>query len=235
MGHRGQPCRRGQIDFETRRFNSVQANGNGSAATLEGALLNLEGVTACKVLENATGSTATLYGVSVNAHSVAICIAGTADSSAIAKTIYERKSAGCGTTSDGGGTPATVSYTEPKSGQTYTFYIIEPTNTDVKVNVTVDYYDDINADLTSIVQNAIIADFYGENADSGNRRVTLGEKLFASRFSTAVLVTAGCPTLKSITVALGSGAAADNITIPANVLPVISAADITVTVANVPQ
>ena len=222
-----------QIDFETRRFASVQANGNGSAATLEGALLNLEGVTACKVLENSTSENVQLYGVTIPPHSIAICIAGTAEPSAIAKTIYERKSAGCPTIGYGG-TPTSVSYTEPVSGNTYTFYVIEPTNTDIKVNVTVDYYDDIPADLSSRVRQAVTSDFYGENKDSGNRRVTFGEKLFASRFSTAVIVTAGCPTLKSITVALGSGAAADNISIPAYVLPVISDNDITLTVTNVP-
>ena len=61
-------------------------------------------------------------------------------------------------------------------------------------------------------------------------RVGLAQTLYASRFSVAVIKTAGVSDLVGINVALGTGTAGASITIPGDVEPTISAADITVTI-----
>ena len=215
-----------QSDFEKRRFNSVAANAQGSAMALQGALDNLEGVVDCLVLENTSSSSQTLGGVSVDGHSVAICIYPNV--AGIAETIYQKKSAGCGTT----GTTQVV-YTDSDTGAVYTYNIIVPTTLDVKVVVNVDYSLALPATYISDIKEAIIADFNGQNTDSGNSRIGMGQTVYASRFTTAVLLTAGIRSLRSITIALGTGAAGDSITIPANIQPVMSEADITVNAITV--
>lgn len=211
-----------QSDFEKRRFNSVAANAQGSALALQGALDALDGVVDCLVMENATSASTTVSGVTIPAHSVAISIYGGTDSD-IAETIYQKKSAGCGTT---GGTQ--VTYTDQETQATHTFNIIRPTTQDVSVVVNVDYSLALSATYIQDIKDAILADFNGENTDSGNTRIGMGQTVYASRFTTAVLITAGVRSLKSITIALNGGAASDSILIPGNVQPVMSESDITV-------
>ena len=220
-----------QRDFEMRRFLSVAKNAQGSAMALQGAISEITGVVDCVVLENCETTQQTLNGVAVPPHSVAICIYGSFDSAAIAAAIYQKKSAGCGTQIVGGSyvTEGTVvSYTDTQSQHTYNFEILRPAEQHVTITVTGDVYSGIPSDLVNIVRNAIIADFNGQNTDSKNTRVGMSQTVYASRFGTAVIVTAGIPTLKGITIALGGGAAGDSINIPADVEPVISPSDITV-------
>ena len=220
--------RESQADFENRRFASVAKNSHGSVFSLQGALADLDGVVDCTVLENPTSSIVTKHGVSIPSHSVAICIYG-GDDDAIAETIYMKKDAGCGTT---GGT--TVSYTAADYGNAvYSYRIVRPTPTDVKVAVEINRTDSTSATVEQDIKDAIIADFNGQDTNSGNTRVGLAQTLYASRFAVAVIKTAGVSDLVGITVALGTGTAGASITIPGNVEPTISTADITVTINEI--
>lgn len=220
--------RESQADFENRRFASVAKNSHGSVFSLQGALADLDGVVDCTVLENPTSSIVTKHGVSIPSHSVAICIYG-GDDDAIAETIYMKKDAGCGTT---GGT--TVSYTAADYGNAvYSYSIVRPTPTDVKVAVEINRTDSTSATVEQDIKDAIIADFNGQDTNSGNTRVGLAQTLYASRFAVAVIKTAGVSDLVGITVALGTGTAGASITIPGNVEPTISTADITVTINEI--
>ena len=217
--------RESQADFENRRYASVAKNSHGSVFSLQGALADLDGVVDCQVLENPTSSTVTKHGVSIPSHSVAICIYG-GDDSAIAETIYNKKDAGCGTT---GGT--TVTYVATDYGNaTYNYEIVRPTPTDVHIAVEINRTDSTSATVEQDIKAAIIADFNGQDANSGNTRVGLAQTLYASRFSVPVIKSAGVSDLVGITVALGTGTPGASITIPGDVEPTISAADITVTI-----
>jgi uncharacterized phage protein gp47/JayE len=217
--------RESQADFENRRFASVAKNSHGSVFSLQGALADLDGVVDCQVLENPTSSTVTKHGVSIPSHSVAICIYG-GDDDAIAETIYMKKDAGCGTT---GGTTVTHIATD-YGNATYNYSIVRPTPTDVHVTVEINRTDATSATVEQDIKDAIIADFNGQDANSGNVRVGLAQTLYASRFAVAVIKTAGVSDLVGITVALGTGTAGASITIPGDVEPTISASDITVTI-----
>lgn len=215
-----------QADFERRRFESVAANAHGSALALEGALESITGVTDCLVLENDTNANVTKGGVTIPAHSVCISIYG-GDETAIAKTIYEKKSGGCGTSGN-----TAVSYTEPNNSIVYSYQILRPAPQDVRIIVTVDYVNTLDTDYQGKIKAAILADFNGANTDSGNNRVSMGQTVYASRFSTAVLITAGVRTLRGISISLNGGASGDSIEIPANIVPVLSADDITIQIAE---
>ena len=217
--------RESQADFENRRYASVAKNSHGSVFSLQGALADLDGVVDCQVLENPTSSTVTKHGVSIPSHSVAICIYG-GDDSAIAETIYNKKDAGCGTA---GGT--TVTYVATDYGNaTYNYEIVRPTPTDVHIAVEINRTDSTSATVEQDIKDAIIADFNGQDANSGNTRVGLAQTLYASRFSVPVIKSAGVSDLVGITVALGTGIPGASITIPGDVEPTISEADITVTI-----
>ena len=219
--------RESQADFENRRYASVAKNSHGSVFSLQGALADLDGVVDCTVLENPTSSTVTKHGVSIPSHSVAICIYG-GDNDAIAEVIYNKKDAGCGTT---GGTAVTYVATD-YGNATYSYEIVRPTPTDVHVAVEINRTDSTSATVEQDIKDAIIADFNGQDANSGNIRVGLAQTLYASRFAVSVIKTAGVSDLVGITVALGTGTPGASITIPGDVEPTISASDITVTINN---
>jgi uncharacterized phage protein gp47/JayE len=220
--------RESQADFENRRFASVAKNSHGSVFSLQGALADLDGVVDCTVLENPTSATVTKHGVSIPSHSVAICIYGGADAD-IAEVIYNKKDAGCGTT---GGT--TVTYIATDYGNaTYSYEIVRPTPTDVHIAVEINKTESTSATVEQDIRDAIVADFNGQDANSGNVRVGLAQTVYASRFSVTVIKTAGVQDLVGITIGLGSGAMGASIEIPGDVEPTISSADITVVVNEI--
>lgn len=220
--------RESQADFENRRFASVAKNSHGSVFSLQGALADLDGVVDCQILENPTSSTVTKHGVSIPSHSVAICIYG-GDNDAIAEVIYNKKDAGCGTT---GGT--TVTYVATDYGNaTYNYSIVRPTPTDVHIEVEINKTEQTSVTVEQDIIDAILADFNGQDANSGNVRVGLAQTVYASRFSVSVIKTAGVQDLVGITIGLGSGAMGASIEIPGDVEPTISSADITVVVNEI--
>jgi uncharacterized phage protein gp47/JayE len=217
--------RESQVDFENRRYASVAKNSHGSVFSLQGALADLDGVVDCQVLENPTSSTVTKHGVSIPSHSVAICIYGGADD-AIAETIYNKKDAGCGTTGS-----ATVTHVAEDYGNaTYSYEIVRPTPTDVHIAVEINRTEATSATVEQDIKDAIIADFNGQDSNSGNTRIGLAQTVYASRFSVPVIKTAGVQNLVGITIGLGSGSMGASIEIPGDVEPTISSADITVVV-----
>lgn len=214
-----------QVDFETRRYDSVAKNAHGSAASLQGALFDVTGVVDCRVLENDGNLQITKNGVDIDGHSVAICIYGGSDED-IAKTIYLKKSGGCGTTGN-----TAISYTATDfNNAVYDYMIVRPTETNVKITVTINDSATLPSDVEELVQKAVVSDFLGENTVTGNARVGLAQTVYASRFSVAVIKSAGITTLESISIALGDGAAGLSIDIPGDVEPVIAANDVTVVI-----
>lgn len=210
-----------QTEFETRRYNSVATNAHGSVSAIQGAIAGVDGVLDCKVLENSTDTAMTILGVSVSPHSICACVFG-GDGTDIAEAIYRKKDAGCGTTGS-----TVVSYTDPDfNNAVYTYNILRPVVTDVKMAVTIKNTGSTPASIADDIKAALVADFYGQME---NARVGLGQTLYASRFY-PVVIGAGVSDFVSLTVALGTGAFGSYIDINANREPQLVESNITVTI-----
>lgn len=213
-----------QQAFEARRYASVAANARGSVDAIYGALSQLDGVIDLAVLENTGAAPQTIQGVEVPGHSIWVTIVGGADSD-IAQTIYQKKDAGCGT---GGNTQVSYTDTTVPGNPSYTYNINRPDSLEVGFQVTIQKTDDTPENIAQLVQDAILAEFNGENS---NLRVGTAQTVYASRFFCGV-ISAGVQNLVGIQIAApaSGGAWADSITITANQEPVLSAADIQVIV-----
>ena len=212
-----------RAEFEYRRHASVANNAHGSVSALYGTLANLAGVLDVQVLENRSDAAETQWGISIPGHSVAICIYG-GSNSAIAEAIYNKLGNGCGTT---GGT--TLTYTAD-NGAVYTYKIVRPSTQNFKIQATIRRTASTPGTIVVDLQNALVNDFYGLDENSGNTRVGLAQTVYASRFSVAAIKTAGVVDLVNIEVALGGGAFASYVDIPANVEPVLTATNVTVVI-----
>ena len=213
----------GRADFEKRRYNSVAANAHGSAAALQGAVYQLDGVLDCLVLENKTDSTVTKQGVSLISHSVAVCVYG-GENDDIAETIYNKLDAGCGTNGN-----TTVSYTSP-DGVVNTYQIVRPSATPLYIAVTINKTVQTPSTVTQDIKNAIIADANGSDTNSGNTRIGVGQTIYASRFTVAIVKTAGVNDLESVYIGTSASPTGTSVTMDADEEPVITAANIEVTI-----
>lgn len=212
-----------RADFEQRRYNSVAANAHGSAAALQGAVYQVENVLDCLVLENKTDSTVTKQGVSLISHSVAVCVYG-GENNAIAETMYNKLDAGCGVNGN-----TDISYTSP-DGVVNPYKIVRPTPTPVYISVTINRTTQTPATVTADIKNAIITDANGNDENSGNTRCGMGQTIYASRFTVAIVKTAGVNDLESVYIGLSSSPTGNSITLNANQEPTFDEAYIEVTI-----
>lgn len=199
-------------ELYNRMIQSYAINSHGTVATLQSNLAALDGVLDCVVLENYTNEPQVQYGITLTAHSVAVCIVG-GDDEAIAKTIFERKSAGCGTVGE-----HQVTYVDTEHfNATYTYKIVRPTA--VPFNIEVDFFDEDMDEITQAqVKAALISDFLGELE---NARVKLATTVFASRFYRCVQNVTTSP-IKQIQVGINSGALGASVDVPADESPTLS-------------
>lgn len=218
-----------QLEFETRRYNSVAANARGSVAALYGAIANLSNVLDVVVLENITNQPIVSWGVTIPGHSVWIAVTGGADAE-IAETIYRKKDAGCGTA---GNTQISYQDTELPGTPIYTYCIERPEPLAVGVRVTLKLTPSTPQDIEKQIKNAVLADFNG-NGSHNSVRVGTAQEVYASRFYCAVIA-AGAQNLVSIEIAaLVSGTLVwvwgPSITINADQEPVLDENDILVVI-----
>lgn len=196
---------------------SYAINANGTVANMQANLAALDGVLDCVVLENYTNDPQVQYGITLTAHSVAVCIVG-GDDDAIAQTIFERKSAGCGTV---GTTQVTYVDTEHFNA-TYTYNIVRPTAVDFDVQVTF-FESDMNPTTQDQVKQAIVSDFLGELE---NARVKLATTVYASRFYQCIQDVTDSP-IKQIQIGINGGPLGASVEVPADESPTISTDSIT--------
>lgn len=196
---------------------SYAINANGTVANMQANLAALDGVLDCVVLENYTNESQLQYGITLTAHSVAVCIVG-GDDDAIAQTIFERKSAGCGTV---GTTQVTYVDTEHFNA-TYTYNIVRPTAVDFDVQVTF-FESDMNPTTQEQVKQAIVSDFLGELE---NARVKLATTVYASRFYQCIQDVTDSP-IKQIQIGINGGPLGASVEVPADESPTISTGSIT--------
>lgn len=213
-----------QAAFESRRVQSVAKNAHGSVASLFGAIADINDVTSLLILENTTNQDIVKSGVTIAGHSVYISVYG-GDNNDIARAIYNKLDAGCGTN---GNTLVTYnpSSDEPDNqpDMSYSYYIERPTTVSMGIVVTV--ADEQTTTLTNAIKQAVVENF---NGNSGYRRVKMGDKLYASRFYSDV-IKAGVTKLETIQIKFPlSATAVDSVNIDADEIPTISADDVTVT------
>ena len=202
-----------RADFEQRRYNSVAANAHGSRAALQGAVYQEGNVLDCLVLENKTDSTVIKQGVSLISHSVAVCVYGGEDDD-IAETIYNKLDAGCGTNGN-----TDISFTSP-DGVVNNYKIVRPTPTPVYISVTINKTAQTPATVTQDIKNAIINDANGSDANSGNTRCGMGQIIYASRFTVAIVKTAGVNDLESVYIGFSASPSGNSVTMDADEEPI---------------
>lgn len=205
-------------ELRNRMIESYAVNATGYVEAIETNLAALEGVLDVRVLENPTNAEITQYGVSIEPHSILIAIVGGEDSD-IARTIYQRKDAGCGTTGD-----YEVQFIdETYYNATYNYKIVRPQNQSLKISVTF-FGTSMNETEKNNVIQAIVQDALGQGA---NDRISLASTVYASRFYQAIQSQTSAP-IAQIQVGLGTGALGSSVQIPANIEPTISESDVSI-------
>ncbi len=205
--------------MERRRALSVAANAHGSRLALQGSLMTIDGVVDCLVLENKTDYVVVKKNVVLPGHSVGICIYGGQDDD-IAEMIYNKLDAGCGTAGN-----TEVNYTDDTVNN---YWIYRPTTKNVYITVEINRTETMVSTVVDDIKNAVYADFYGNDTNSDNPRVGLGQKIFASRFSVAIIKTAGVTDLVSIKLGWNTTSIGQSLTINADTEPVLDIDNITV-------
>lgn len=212
-----------RVAFEKRRALSVANNSHGSRLSVQSAIAALDGVVDCLVLENKLGTSVTKQGVSLISHSVAIIVYGGSNDD-IAKTIYNKLDAGCGTNGS-----TTVTYVSEDSAVN-NYQIIRPDPTNLYVAVKIHATQNTPESIIDDVKDAVYNDFYGHDPHSNNTRRGCGDTIYASSFSVALIKTAGVTDLESIYIGRTSSPADNFVTMDANKEPVLDKDNISVTV-----
>lgn len=213
-----------RADFEVRRRESVAKNGQSLVGSIYANIMSIDGVTDAYVTENPTSASVTTGGYTLLPNSLYVAvIGGTADE--IARAIWKKKSLGC---NYNGTTSYTIqdieNYQPPYPA--YTVKWVTPSALAVKFNVQIASNPIMPADIMPRVKQAIISAFNG--ADGGSR-VRIGSTVYASRFYAPISNISDAVSILSLT--LGSSTpSGTSLFIPINRRPVVSEADITVTI-----
>jgi uncharacterized phage protein gp47/JayE len=218
-----------RAEFENRRFESVAKNSHGAAASVFGAVANVENVIACRVLENPGDDWITKFGVNIAPHSLYISVYGGEDG-AIARALYLKLDGGCGTNGD----TQLIYRPEPEDGDqpgaVYTYYIKRPAATPAGLTVNIRRTPNTPANIADIIREAIITNWEGKEQDYP--RVGMAETLYASRFYKTV-ISVGVDDLINIQASYPAGAAlTDSAEIPADQMPTLDRDNIIVNIAG---
>lgn len=216
-----------RLEFEFRRALSVAKNAHGTVESLLSEIANIQGVLDVIILENTTSTPRVEGGVEIPGHSVFISVSG-GDDTEIAKAIYMKKDAGCGTAGN-----TDVSYVAPDVyNKKYTFKIERPTPLAFAIQVNMRLTPTTPSDIEDRVKKAILDNFNGNDNTVG--RVRIGSTLYASRFYGTVTI-AGVQDLVSIKIAAPNTNPqwVDEVVINANQAPVLSIDDIIINIETV--
>jgi uncharacterized phage protein gp47/JayE len=188
--------------FELRRQNSVAKNGNGFTAAIFANVYAVPGVLNCYVVDNPLGTVqpvgATNYPLAP--HSIYVAVVG-GSSAAIAAAIWLAKNGGCGYNGN-----TTVNYTPTgytASPPTYPVTFNIPTPTPIFFAVTVSAA--LPSGVATLIQNAIIAQFNGQN---NNTPAGIASLILASSYYAAVLsvLLANAPGVALVSILIGFSA-----------------------------
>jgi hypothetical protein len=220
--------------FETRRLLSVAGNAVNSIQSISGAVLSVPNVIDAFVIDNPEATTLS-YGSTnypIPAHSVFVSVSG-GNSTEIAQAIWNKKPPGCGyITAAGvsGSIAETVvvydtSYPVPYPSYNVTYLI--PASKPVYFAVQITNLSQLPSNIISLVQQAIIQSFNGED---GGSTAGINQTLVSGRYYANV--TAISPYVEILSILLGFtaiGATNTLVTLGIDQMPTISASQIAVT------
>lgn len=204
--------------FEQRRFNSVALNSRGTVNAVYARLMQLDGVIAVCLRENKTSYPVVIDGIILGPHSIYASVLG-GTNGAVATALYRTVSAGC----DFNGN-VSFSVTDPNTGVVETVKFDRPTALDCYVRLKVSNLSQIGASLLAEIQQAVRANFYGEDEHEVNgmtlARLKMGDTLYAPRFTVSVQGL-GVDSLLDIDVSLDGSTWSDSVYIPIDREPVL--------------
>lgn len=204
--------------FEQRRYNSVALNSRGTVNAVYARLMQLDGVIAVCLRENKTSYPVVIDGITLGPHSIYASVLG-GTNAAVANALYRTVSAGC----DFNGN-VSFSVTDPNTGVVETVKFGRPTALDCYVRLKVSNLSQIGASLLVEIQQAVRANFYGEDEHEVNgmtlARLKMGDTLYAPRFTVSVQ-DLGVDSLLDIDVSLDGSTWSDSVYIPIDREPVL--------------
>jgi hypothetical protein len=212
--------------FEARRQLSVAANSVNSLQSIWGSVSSVPDVIDVFVVDNPSNSSVP-YGstsYSLAPHSICVSVAGGTEST-IATAIWNKKPPGC---SYNGNTSYTVYDTNYSTPVPYVVTWLTPTATPVFFAVQLKNNAAVPANITTLVQNAIIASFSGEDNSPG---AGIAQTIYASRYYANIAAIGQYVEILSVLVGLTNLAGATNTYQPIGIdqLPTIAANQISVT------
>lgn len=228
--------------FELRRQNSVALNSHGTTDAIFANVYAVSGVLDCYVIDNPSGNTVN-YGPTnypLAPHSVYIAVVGGA-ASAIAQAIWEEKDGGCSysawpnyptvPTVPGDGSVETVIVydTRPQYYPNYPAYgvsFVVPGATPIHFAVSVQNLSSLPSDYVTLIQNAIIAQFNGEN---NNAPAGIASTIVGLTYVGAIIAAIPGVVPISIFVGLTGSPTAYEITMGIDQIPTLDASNVVVT------
>ena len=214
-----------RADFEARRAASVAGNAVNSLQSIYGAVASLANVIGVLVVDNPSNGTVN-YGPTsypLAPHSVCVSVAG-GTSSDIAQAIWGKKPPGC---NYNGNTSVTVYDNNYSTPVPYTVTYLTPTSVPVYFNVNIKNSSLLPANITTLVQNAVIQTFNG--LDGSGPAVSIGSTSYSGRYYANI--NAISPNVNVIEVYLGTSASPTTLSLTMGIdqLPTLTASNILVT------
>jgi hypothetical protein len=236
-----------RADFEFRRQNSVAINSNGTCPAIYGNVFEIANVLDCFVIDNPYGTTDSanplLTGI-VNPtnyplapHSLYVAVVG-GDDLTIAQAIWGKKDVGCnyaaypvgGSPVPGQGSVSTQTVTDTSGYNfpqpTYKVSFIRPGALPIFFNVQIANTPGLPSNIVTLIQNAIIAQFNGQN---GNARARIGSTVLAAQYYAPVASIGPNVTLLSIQIGTSGPGSSTEVQVGIDQTPTISSSNITVT------
>jgi uncharacterized phage protein gp47/JayE len=214
-----------RADFEFRRRASVALNAVNSLQSIYANVFNVAGVTDVYVTENVTSANITKGSTNYTLvpHSIYVAVVGGLASD-IALAIWNKKSVGA---DYNGNTTVTVvdssGYSAPMPSYQVKFQV--PTATPVLFAVQLANNPSLPSNIVALVQAAIVSAFAGGD---GGQRARIGSTLFASRFYAPISSINSNVAILSLLLGI-STPTATSVTMGIDQAPVVSAANISVT------
>jgi uncharacterized phage protein gp47/JayE len=211
--------------FELRRQNSVALNSHGTPDAIFANVYAVAGVLDCYVIDNPSGNTVD-YGPTnypLAPHSIYVAVVG-GSASAIAQAIWNAKDGGCNYNGNTTETVYDTRYAAPQPAYAVTFEI--PSPVPVYFSVTVTNAVALPSDYATLIQNAIIAQFNGEN---GNTPAGIAALILALSYTGAIFAAVPGLSLVSIFVGLTSSPTGYEAAMGIDQKPTLDLSGITVT------
>lgn len=218
--------------FELRRQNSVAANSHGTTDAIYAAVYAVSGVLSCYVIDNPSGSVVNYGSTSypLAPHSIFVAAVG-GEAAAVAQAIWQFKDSGCSyNTAAGDGTVETVTVydtTYPAPQPAYSVSFLVPGSTPLYFAVTIATATGLPSNYATLIQNAIIAQFNGEN---GNTPAGIGSLILASSYYGAIMNAVLGIQLVSVLVGLTASPTGYDVQMGIDQEPTLDAANITVAI-----